>query len=461
MAMQSQYNSSLKQNQQHMNFTIHSFRSFSRQLYYIAEKNRVIVGNEDGNTSCPDTLYDVVTHCDSNVHTSQICPTLIKLPAQSRIEQVSLHSIGLMLTRQCNMDCDYCCLFSGGRLKTKAPQTMPFGIAQRSIDILKAMGQRNMCWKIDLYGGEPFLHPDNIFNCMEYAANIMPEASKYRYYFSTTTNGTLLNKTLIERLSSYPIKIQISIDGSSDCHDRHRIFRGKKDTSHSDVVKNAVTLKELLGELNISSTWTPGDPTILERVAYFESLGATSIQISPVSPAQDPNKPTYLTHKHYDELLVQYEAYAKWVLAQYEEGKRVIFNPFLMVLGRATKEKGGGLCCKSQGIRQICIDTDGSVYPCYGFIGMPGHKLGTITEEKYRRSLYAWHKEQKEILSRCRGCWAWYLCGGGNICEHATPKGFQNNLRNKICYFNRGFIELCLGLLVQLWERKIEVFPLL
>ena len=69
--------------------------------------------------------------------------------------------------------------------------------AKEAIDFLKAHSNEKKKVYIAFYGGEPLLEFELIRKCVHYAQSIMPGKE---IEYSMTTNGTLLNKEVIEYL---------------------------------------------------------------------------------------------------------------------------------------------------------------------------------------------------------------------------------------------------------------------
>jgi len=129
-------------------------------------------------------------------------------PNKSRIDK--LH---LFLTKRCNMECDYCFV-------KKKHSDMTFQIAKKSIDFL--VQQKGSRKEIIFFGGEPLLRFDIIKEVLFYVRHIRRSLS-IDFYFSLITNGTLLNKRIINFCILNKIDIYISLDGTQKNHDSHRI----------------------------------------------------------------------------------------------------------------------------------------------------------------------------------------------------------------------------------------------
>lgn len=128
-------------------------------------------------------------------------------------------NIILTPTFDCNLTCPYC-----------------FEVSNRSIaqcndyydSILKFAKKYFKSYRyvnISLFGGEPLIEFDKLdilLNKIKYMSD------KYNFIFGTsiTTNGTLINKKILDKLVNYNCKtIQITLDGSKETHDTTRKFK--------------------------------------------------------------------------------------------------------------------------------------------------------------------------------------------------------------------------------------------
>jgi uncharacterized protein len=57
------------------------------------------------------------------------------------------------------------------------------------------------------------------------------------------TNGTLIDKH-IDTIKKHNYRLQISLDGPKELHDKNRIYRGSDKGSFDDIIKNIQLCKE-------------------------------------------------------------------------------------------------------------------------------------------------------------------------------------------------------------------------
>lgn len=105
---------------------------------------------------------------------------------------------------------------------------------------------------IALIGGEPLMYWDTL----QYEKNL-PLISKTAHQnnndFRMVSNGTLLDQKKLQFISDYGIKMDISLDGTKECHDRYR--RSAKNEPTYDLAKQAIeNLLTIDSDLRIRGT---------------------------------------------------------------------------------------------------------------------------------------------------------------------------------------------------------------
>jgi len=149
-------------------------------------------------------------------------PSSIKFPLSQKeiVERLdnSVDQITLAVTEQCNLRCFYC-IYSGKFpwRRRHSSKTMNWSCAKRAIDFYLVHSKDNPTPALTFYGGEPFLNFSLIKKCITY---IRDKGGKL--HFGVTTNGTLLDETIINFLIKNDVRLTISLDGPKEIHDRYR-----------------------------------------------------------------------------------------------------------------------------------------------------------------------------------------------------------------------------------------------
>ena len=132
---------------------------------------------------------------------------------------VNLYTLSLEIAHECNLNCRYCYL---GAKKNKV---MNSNMAKEAVDmsIKEVLKQKDKTLDVYFIGGEPLLKFDLIKEIVEYVKTVCNNWG-LNYSFSTTTNGTLLNKEIMDYLIGERFDLKISIDGKEEFHDLNRKY---------------------------------------------------------------------------------------------------------------------------------------------------------------------------------------------------------------------------------------------
>lgn len=125
----------------------------------------------------------------------------------------------LGITEQCNLRCTYCC-YSGSYLnnRTHGAKYMESKDIDNIFEFIEVLSpNRNI--RISFYGGEPLLN----YTIIQYAVDLGYMKWGDKVTFSISTNGVLLTPIVIDWIIAKNVELAISIDGTEEFHDKHRI----------------------------------------------------------------------------------------------------------------------------------------------------------------------------------------------------------------------------------------------
>ena len=129
-------------------------------------------------------------------------------------------NIILVPTLSCNFNCPYCFEKNYNCSNTNVT---------RYYEILTKFAKnhfknyRNV--QISLFGGEPLLCISESLKFLEWVKKDSVK-NHYEYHTSIVTNGSLLTKSIIQKLCEHNLKLlQITIDSDRDTHDKLRVFK--------------------------------------------------------------------------------------------------------------------------------------------------------------------------------------------------------------------------------------------
>ncbi len=136
---------------------------------------------------------------------------------QSIVKALCLH-----IAHDCNLACKYCFAEEGeyhGRRELMSAET-----GKKALDFLvKSSGNRTNL-EVDFFGGEPLMNFDVVKEIVNYGRELEKKHDK-KFRFTITTNGILLNDSIMEFINAEMANVVLSIDGRKEVNDRMRPFR--------------------------------------------------------------------------------------------------------------------------------------------------------------------------------------------------------------------------------------------
>lgn len=182
-----------------------------------------------------------------------------------------------LLSRRCNLQCEYCNVEAGPRVRTRLDPRL-FEAWVKSIG---ALGDIDV--GIQLHGGEPLLMNPSVELYSAIARNALAAHPTSRMgSIGVVTNGVLLNRDRARSLVDAGLHVVVSVDGPEHIHDRFR--RGASGRpSHRQAMRGVNALRSLGVHPPIIAVVTqPAD--VLETLRFFGSEGLSRVKINPVRP---------------------------------------------------------------------------------------------------------------------------------------------------------------------------------
>ncbi len=144
--------------------------------------------------------------------------------------------IQLLMAEGCNLGCRYCYQWRNG---TNQKHTlMPWSVARDAIHhlIWRAGGRRDL--QVTFFGGEPLLNYPMVKRVVEYCRALEPVTGK-RFLFELITNGTLLDRDVVDFVVREKFLLFISLDGWKEMHEYNRPSLTGDDRMYETIVENA------------------------------------------------------------------------------------------------------------------------------------------------------------------------------------------------------------------------------
>ncbi len=190
------------------------------------------------------------------------------MPVHARV------SCEIMLASVCNMSCIYCLAGDSPRSK------MDRATAKKAIELFLYLSEGATDLEMVFTGGEPLLNQEVLLLLLEYTTELA-ELSGIRTSFVLKTNGTLLNRRLLDYLRAFHVRTVVSIDGSPESHNSYRVLpRGRP--TQARVMQNLRRLIKAEIEYVASMTVHPNlSRRITANIKYLFDSGIRCIDFGP------------------------------------------------------------------------------------------------------------------------------------------------------------------------------------
>ena len=153
-------------------------------------------------------------------------PAKTWLPSYRRYVSNETPRLVVIPTWQCELRCRYCFI------PKQDGRVMSWETHRKSIDFLFSSGRSELL--LQFFGGEALIESELVFRAMDYALERAAATDK-TIGFILSSNGWSLTQDLLERLSRYPVKLELSLDGDSTTQNAQRraLKRGADSYEHS------------------------------------------------------------------------------------------------------------------------------------------------------------------------------------------------------------------------------------
>ncbi len=293
----------------------------------------------------------------------------------------------LYITHRCNLNCTYC--YRKNRQGSMDEETL-----KNAIDFLLSHSHKRL--SINFFGGEPLLEYPLLVSAISYALEQGKECQR-GITFSINTNGTLMNRNILNLVRQTPTGITLSIDGVPKAHNTHR-KTPQGEGSFQMLYEKIPLFLEIKNRVHIRMTVTSETVKyMLDSVKYIYGLGFKSLAIAMDRSGVWTDLSKNLYAKQYKDILEWYldilRKEEKFYLVDLDYGSVSLDFPY----------PSKGIPCKAA-TSAIAIGIDGKIYPCYRFVGLEETCIGDIFHgfDEERRKFY--FEYSIEDITPCNKC---------------------------------------------------------
>ena len=306
----------------------------------------------------------------------------------------------LVPTLGCPSDCEYCWSSEEGS------PVMSVDIIKETVEWLKNFREEPVTFTF--HGGEPLLAGYDFF--LEALPLLANELSHLKPAFALQTNLWNMTPELARLFKEYNIPLGSSLDGPEELND---LQRGKG--YYQRTMKGYEIAREEDLQVSFISTFTSYSIQYKEDIFNFFLENGLNLKLHPALPSlRDDNPEKWaLSPEEYGELLI-------YLLDQYLEHMDEIELKNIDHLCKCVFIRRGVVCtfvdCMGD---TFAVGPDGSIYPCYRFVGMPEYVMGNVQDHPSMDDLAqsdAWkllHDFKDYVDTECKKCSYIKFCRGG------------------------------------------------
>lgn len=368
----------------------------------------------------------------------------LKLFHKARVDDKTF-GIYLVTTRNCQLNCPYCferTIERKGWLKSEI-------VEQIVLWCQNYLNRHRDCnkFRVVLYGGEPLLSKRSIKSILPRLYNIARERGLL-FELGILTNGELLDLETLSFLNHYNLdRVQITLDGPKEIHDKRRIRKDGKDGKETfdRIIQNILMgfqqnlLKKVYLRINFDRQNVDSIPALFDFLIAHDLQQKLELSFGIVTPTICEETGQRVSDTYFTKFgLSQNENATKYLWLWQEAKKRGFTIP---------QEYLAGPWCTARKIHSAVIEPDGTLLKCISTVGRKEFAFGDIfsVSEAYDPN-FSDFSYLKECLSK--GCPFVPICGGGCRFEAYLSSGSlskphcQRELIEKI---NKELVQLNFG----------------
>jgi uncharacterized protein len=258
------------------------------------------------------------------------------------------------------------------------------------------------------HGGEPLLAGADFYR--QALLLLTGELQHLEPNFALQTNLWKLTPELADVLAQYSIPIGSSLDGPQELNDLQR-----SEGYYEKTMRGYELAKEHGLQVQFICTFTSHSVQFKEDIFNFFLENDLTLKLHPALPSLRSNEPDKwaLSPEKYGELLV-------YLLDKYLENMNRIEVRNINDYCRCVFTGRGTVCTFVDCMENtFAVGPDGSIYPCYRFVGMPEYVMGHVRDHPSQKELaesgpgVRMLRFKEYVDLECKGCKHIRYCRGG------------------------------------------------
>ncbi|NCA75979.1 MAG: 4Fe-4S cluster-binding domain-containing protein [Alphaproteobacteria bacterium] len=319
----------------------------------------------------------------------------------------SISSIVLNLTNQCTLACTYCSAYD-----FTENEDISFPVIKNAIDFLVQNNPQSSQYGVVFFGGEPLLKAGLIENTIRYIGEKYPQK---KFFYSTTTNGTVLNARTVSLLKKNNFLVNVSLDGNKASHDKNRKYHNGNG-SFDDILKNLKTLKINNVGFEFKVTFDSENRNLIDSFIFLENLEKPFSYSFTINSKYKSSSLTNYNKDKVESINRQFDKIYDYYYEKIVNNKKIYCVNIINSLSKIHNRIGKNYICTS-GKNTITVNRDGSVFSCQNLVNYPETSIGSVMSDFSPINHAKFQALDVDFLNECMKCWLRYLCSGGCYAE--------------------------------------------
>jgi len=336
-------------------------------------------------------------------------------------------SIVICPTYNCNFRCQYC--YEDLDMRSSKEYLKVADMERIFVSIEQIVADRKPRGvEIELFGGEPLL-PRN----RPVVKRVLSFCHEKHYPMTIITNGSNISrqeglKAALKQHKEIITKLQITIDGLSELHNRRRPYANGKGSFQAIVDAIDWLLKEEIKvamRVNVDAENIDQLPALTDFI-YDKSWSESKYFMAGLAPLTDHTNqqpPHLLSEDVIVEKIIKMQNQDPRMKEAYLLSMFRVLNHLTQVIGLRSGEEmslPAFQFCETNSLSFYVFGADGYVYACPEAVGNHKHAVGRFKPEfeMYQDKLNQWDNRHILTMEECRNCPIATFCGGG--CAYAA-----------------------------------------
>lgn len=348
----------------------------------------------------------------------------------------------LNVSGKCNLSCRYCFSQDINGFKFKSMTQ------QECLDAVSFMIKNNPAEKnftVSFFGGEPLMERSTVMAVVPAIISAYPDKS---FFFSITTNGTIMDESFASFIKEYNISVLVSFDGPKDLVALNRPHKDARIDTYTQIMRCADILKQKNIPFDFRATVVASDCRLMDIVELFESL-KVPYYLVPCFSSGNSNSGQFSdwNEKILDDFIREYRKVLSLFISKISRKETVFCHSFYSRIKLAATQFISRYSC-GVGSNLFSVTHGGNMFSCMNLATHPETTIGNIYSGLNRDAWKRYVPFDVENQKECADCLIRYQCSGGCLSERYDPATRSAGLPDEnMCKLKRA-----------MWQETVKAF---